>query len=322
MLENIELQNLCNYLESLKLAPPDFYRRLEFDSGDDILTENRLFTGRETISISFDLKCNASERERYQLDGYTASMLILPGINHGVFDGINSRELSRSLYSINWNIDKEELFRTVPLAFDVFCDLNNLSQSETGRETGRLLMLKHWSGRRIEKDVTNMPESEKYKREVFIELNGNINDLGLQRLINLLKGKSLMAFVKSQSAAKPNHWKQIRDGRLLTYPLFDLERMISRLPFTNTPDGEKLDFLVSELMCGNSPEVLLMIGRRNVTGRIMVKPEMKTLFFCNAVYGKKDARELMLPEKNKSRDFLIEKSVGRPVKIRNRGRRL
>lgn len=205
--------NLAYHILSGRLD--DLYEKLSFAGLDNLLgldLHARLEAILSGDPDTFDLKYSRNEPDGlaeyifpvskiygwYSVDTYSLTLTPYPEIEHGNFNGIDTRELEAMMREIDWRNDRELFIFREDAEPDFFPDVSDvqeqvyrLGQDMAGSEIAELLQLKYWQDATFFSDV--IPQTawdtlaELPKRtEVFpIETDATI-------ALNLLHGRAVM----------------------------------------------------------------------------------------------------------------------------------
>ncbi|MBX3253338.1 MAG: hypothetical protein KF862_04275 [Chitinophagaceae bacterium] len=212
----------------------------------------------------FEIKCFRNEPEGfieftapiskiegwYDIDSYKAVLTPYPPIEHGVYNGIDSRVLEDKMRGIDWHNDGQLFYfivnaepEFVPEVDAIYQQINCLSLDPTGTSVADKLMLKYWGDATFFENILRQSawdylESLPKREQLFpVELEA-------KAAFNLLCGRAIL---QKWDYLKPQHepvWTQLdfttkgTDGRYLTtvMQMFTEEQLESVVRALPVPD--------------------------------------------------------------------------------------
>jgi len=284
------LDDLCEKLQYLELGQypgMDVHVRLE-----TILSKN---------PDAFELKCFRNEPEgdteyvvpvtkaegRYAVDTYTLTIIPHPSIDHGFFNGIDTRKLETLMQEIEWHND-QELFTLYedrepelrPPVEEIVAWINRLSKDPNGIKIADQLKLKYWADANfldslIEERAWNYLESlPKRVQEFPVEMNA-------KAAFNLLCGRTVLNTAPLRREEEMGTWIKLdlnhKDENdhypmliIEDFPVSELEKCLNLLPI----DGMNFYTVRNGLKQGDLLLVQLNDGRKVI---LQANPEQKTI---------------------------------------------
>lgn len=224
---------------------------------------------------------------RYSVDTYTATLTPYPPLEHGLYNGIDTRKLEAEMREIDWHNDRElftlyednEPELKAPVE-EIISQINQLSKEPNGLQPAELLKLKYWSDASfldsfIDKRTWNYLESlPKRIQEFPVEIS-------VKAAFNLLCGRAILNTSPLRQGEETGTWMKLdlsHKDENNNYPLKtmegfslnDLEKLLNLLPI----DGMDFYTIRNGLKGGDLLSVRLNNGRKVL---LQANPEQKTI---------------------------------------------
>ncbi|MBK1439787.1 hypothetical protein JHJ32_07320 [Parapedobacter sp. ISTM3] len=254
MIQGKELKEIQGTLDSIGITEPGVWKDIKnMEHGVFIIRTMRSDT--ESVRITAELERNKNLGV-YSFEGYEASVLPFPYIEHGVYAGIDTRELEKNMNGINWGTIIPSIhFHESPVR-DVLQKCARLlgSGHRNGAEAGELLMLKHLSYTPLESFLTPIRLIDELEKKAFINVNNDNHDLDITDAVSVLSGRSVAKPLDAVSPGVDICWVVLEGEEIKKIPDFDLDGKAMYLPFKRQPDTAERAGIIADLSKGNRIE--------------------------------------------------------------------
>lgn len=275
MIQEKDADTFARYLDKLQILPPDGRQMLEAapPSGNfEVRGDGRLNVGDEKVSIRYSIKKEA-EPSLFSISGYTMTILHVPPIEHGTFQGIDTNKLERKLEGLKWNEDFMDSPAISIGKLITGTELLLLSGMPDARanEIASLLMLKYWACTPMEPHLQLTVDRSRYEREMTFPLNGDGFDVTPIQGYHLMCGRAVQMDA-AVSGNKDAPWLVCKDDALEKVTGFSLDTLVHKLPFVQPEDAATAAELIPLFSAGNQIEVHLIHDGKPVNAWAQADP--------------------------------------------------
>lgn len=311
-MEDKSFQGMVKHMQSLGIVDQDYADQLlAQDLPYDSMAICVTFTKHEDRRVDYIF---AIEKDRVtdqcEIRGCEAKMIGKPEIVHGVFNGIDTRELEDRFSMVDWNRNLFPMPMDGESIANIFADLILLSKSKyiAAHDVAERLMVKYWTNTPLDRIFILSADLDQYEKKLRFPIRMDSNDLDDDQVYNLLSGRSVIKFDIREGLQTSAYWLKEEQGELLLFYDFDLAGRLNALPFAEPiNDVRKLEIFY-DLLDGNRLSIPLKIGGKVIPTFIEADPVDARI----AVYDKdmKLINDVML--KHQAETKRIPKAI-RPV---------
>jgi len=272
-----EVEEFVNHVESLGftgLPLSSYYQSIKSNSVEalDIANYKKQF---KDDTMTYDLKFRLDEpKEQVILAAFKATLRHIPFIEHGLYNGVDTKKLEQLLASVDWRKEKQlppqqQLQQEIEAVADLFVLFNRLRIS--GNEQANLILsslqFKYWSGTPIEDYVNLSAIRQQFEKTYLFSLDGSISDCSAKDAYNLLSGRHVVKFEETSPFLYNAHWTGLvpshskRDQlELVTHPKFEIAKLLGNLPLVEMRNDARTYELIYSLAQGDETKAALDIN--------------------------------------------------------------
>lgn len=295
MIQEKEIGEILRHIEDAGLVPPSIKPLLvEEKKGFQLGVSTRQGTESGTYSVSVERNDNLGV---YQLHGYHSTLLRIGDIPHQKVMGIDTAELEREMAKIDWN-------RIVPFTYPKASGINacltqlaKISQGENpeGKQVAELLTLKYIDGTALARMFNFGDLRKEYEKNIFVEMNGNGQDISLPESYDLLCGRGVAKPCGPDENKHGICWMVMENAKVRSMPDFDVTQQLEKLPFAKKRSILQIAEDVAKLSAGKQLE-----------GRFKVHGHAFTAYYeadpINGTIAMRDLKQTMLDLQKLSSD--------------------
>lgn len=284
------------YLEGLEITPLEPFMKLKLDDKFECFSGRcSKHFGTDTMTYYFEVLKNTSNN-KFFVDGFEATLLHIPKIQHSVFGRIDTKELEQKLSAIDWHMDNIQFAKSGQEVHDPFFDLLLLKQTDHSRavEVADLLMLKYFGGRLIETTIENFPDATTHEVTYRFPISGDVNDYDAVQSYNLLSGRAVIKFDTSLADMNHSHWQVLENGVAIKLPFYDFLPLIRAITPIDKLGPDKRNQMLYEFVMGNQvPLTLIDPNGMQMKIKIEADPRNQSLIWYDEKNGKREYKELV-----------------------------
>ncbi|MGE8426347.1 MAG: hypothetical protein ACN6O7_00655 [Sphingobacterium sp.] len=306
MIYSANKKELLDYLLMLGLIGANTYTMmLHREINNDVVCKGNVELENEIINLEVKIE---PEVNAYKVIGFRAELVRIPALEHTVSQGMDTAMLEQRISEVNWKqVSKEELLEDKISSIITDVQFLQLNGSGHAQEVMEMLMLKYWEAAPVS-EVAVFPNRGNYITSVVMDLNGDLNDLDILRINNLLRGRSLVQFDFSNTDLfARNYIIKLENGLLTRYPDFNVSSCLQQLPFAGLPPND----ILKRLLCGQREAVELILEGTAKSAFIEMDGRQSRI----AIYDT-DGQEVDLTSINKPKQQSQE-----PLNKKDRGRK-
>lgn len=262
MIQEKEFDKILKHIQGVGLLPAEMKEVVrERSNGFHLLGSAR--RGEESARFSLTVEKNENLGV-YELDGYRNTLLAVGEIPHGEVMGIDTAKLEKAMAEINWQNVLPMGFRHDPGIADCIIQLAKISapNDQQGMKISELLTLKYMEGTPMAMMFNFSELRKQFERAIFVELNGNGQDISFDESYHLLCGRGVAKPMQSGENKSEVCWMVMEDSRVKRVPDFDVASLLSELPFAERRTVLHLAEDVTKLGSGQQIAGRFKIGRQ------------------------------------------------------------
>ncbi|MGE8426348.1 MAG: hypothetical protein ACN6O7_00660 [Sphingobacterium sp.] len=308
MIEEKELDQIPKCLAEAGLIPKDLIDHLvSRDEDFTILATKRQGTDTFFYEVTVERKENLG---LYCLPGYRATVLHVGEIDHIEISGLNTADIEKKFASIDWEhlsplvLSEDSKQRSAILQLGLLYATHNQKLCDIAD----LLSLKYLTGTPISMHFTVDDKRKKYESSIFIDLNGNEQDLALDDSFRLLAGRAVTRYLNDN----PNQlgWL-IKDGDTVRQlPDFDLSGELAKLPFASPKNNASVAQVIMHLSAGKILESRFTISGHTFRGSYYADPRTGSIAVLDKA-GKRVDLALLQRDQQALKEFIVKEKVNR-----------
>lgn len=272
MIQEKELKEIPETLDRIGITEPELWADIKtMEHGTRMVKLMR--SDMESVRIVADLNRNENLGV-YSFEGYKASVLPFPDIQHGIYAGIDTKQLDNAMKDINWTVIIPSIHFHEGQIRDILQSVAKLlgSGRPEGTKAGESLMLKHLSYTPLENFLVPMQLRDKLETTAFITVNNDNQDLDVLEAISVLSGRGVAKPLDASHPTGELCWLAFEGGEIRKFPDFDLDTKVLQLPFRKMPDLSERAGIIADLSKGNRVEGEFGLHGRNFSALYQADP--------------------------------------------------
>lgn len=263
MIQEKQFDEFLNHIEKLELIPSDTKEFLKARNDSFAITGVHR-KGVETVTYSLQVEKNENLRV-YQTDGYHLSMFTIGDIAHREIMGVDTAKLEQLMQKVDWSGIMPVDIRHNQRVSECLIKLATISAQhrEDGVNISELLTLKYLVGTPLGALFEFSDFKKQYEKTLFVELNGNAQDIGLIDSYNIICGRGVAKPLLSEKDDSKICWLAMRDAVIIKLPDFNLSSHLLKLPFAEKRSVVDIAEDITKLCNGEQVE-----GKFRVSGQL------------------------------------------------------